>query len=155
MPTTCKTWSNGRVSTQWWVWGRLLLREIDLSIGSVVGLVAVVLAFCLKYRVWIHGYPLGYLGLSLLIGLVHGLLVTKAESNLLWSHFADFWFTEASVVGWRITNPWPVPLEGDKVTNLEQIQGLDFIFSGKIPLRILQPTHPFYFGNPRNRGGVF
>jgi ribose transport system permease protein len=50
---------------------------IDLSIGSVVGLVAVVLAFCLK----IHGLDpwvsIGItLGLSLLIGLVHGLLVT-------------------------------------------------------------------------------
>ena len=52
---------------------------IDLSIGSVVGLVAVVLAFCLKIQGLDPWLSIGLtLGLSLLIGLVHGLLVTKA-----------------------------------------------------------------------------
>ena len=52
---------------------------IDLSIGSVVGLVAVVLAFCLKIQGMDPWLSIGLtLGLSLLIGLVHGLLVTKA-----------------------------------------------------------------------------
>jgi len=110
---------------------------IDLSIGSVVGLVAVVLAFCLK----IHGLDpwvsIGIaLGLSLLIGLVHGLLVTKAGiqpfvvtlCGLLVYRSMGRWITDNQSVG-------PVPLEGDKgYLSLEEILGLDFIFSGKIPL---------------------
>ena len=53
---------------------------IDLSIGSVVGLVAVVLSFFTK----IQGLdPIVAIGLTLLmsvlIGLIHGLLITKAK----------------------------------------------------------------------------
>ena len=58
---------------------------IDLSIGSVVGLVAVVLAFCLKIQGMDPWLSIGLtLGLSLLIGLVHGLWSQKRVYNLLW-----------------------------------------------------------------------
>ena len=110
---------------------------IDLSIGSVVGLVAVVLAFCLK----VHGMdPWVAIGLtlcmSLVIGLIHGLLITKA-------HIQPFVVTLCGLLIYRSLSRWltdnqslgPVPLEGDKgYANLDQILGLDFIFSGKIPL---------------------
>ena len=110
---------------------------IDLSIGSVVGLVAVVLAFFTK----IQGFdPWTAIGLTLLmsvvIGLVHGLLITKAKlqpfvvtlCGLLIYRSLGRWLTDNQSLG-------PVPLEGDKgYENLEQILGLDFIFSGKIAI---------------------
>ncbi len=99
---------------------------IDLSIGSVVGLVAVVLAFFTK----IQGFdPWTAIGLTLLmsvvIGLVHGLLITKAKlqpfvvtlCGLLIYRSLGRWLTDNQSLG-------PVPLEGDKgYENLEQILG--------------------------------
>ena len=110
---------------------------IDLSIGSVVGLVAVVLAFFTK----IQGIdPTLAIGLTLLmsvvIGLIHGLLITKAKlqpfvvtlCGLLIYRSLGRWLTDNQSLG-------PVPLEGDKgYQNIDQIMGLDFIFSGKIPI---------------------
>ena len=110
---------------------------IDLSIGSVVGLVAVVLAFFTK----IQGIDLTLaIGLTLLmsvvIGLIHGLLITKAKlqpfvvtlCGLLIYRSLGRWLTDNQSLG-------PVPLEGDKgYQNIDQIMGLDFIFSGKIPI---------------------
>ena len=110
---------------------------IDLSIGSVVGLVAVVLAFFTK----IQGIdPTIAIGLTLLmsvvIGLIHGLLITKAKlqpfvvtlCGLLIYRSLGRWLTDNQSLG-------PVPLEGDKgYQNIDQIMGLDFIFSGKIPI---------------------
>ena len=82
----------------------VIITGIDLSIGSVVGLVAVVLAFCLK----IHGldpwFSIGItLGLSLLMGLVHGLLVTKAGIQPFVVTLCGLLFTEVWVVGLPIS----------------------------------------------------
>jgi ribose transport system permease protein len=108
---------------------------IDLSLGSVVGLVAVVLAFLLKIQGLDPWLCIGLtLGMSILIGLVHGLLITKAKiqpfvvtlCGLLIYRSLGRWITDNQSLG-------PVPLEGDAgYKNLEEIQGLDFIFSGKI-----------------------
>lgn len=109
---------------------------IDLSIGSVVGLVAVVLSLFTK----IQGLdPIVAIGLTLLmslvIGLVHGLLITKAKlqpfvvtlCGLLIYRSLSRWLTDNQSLG-------PVPLEGDLgFENLDQILMFDFIFSGQIP----------------------
>lgn len=51
---------------------------IDLSIGSVVGLVGTLMPLLLFDHGWTVGSTLAFvLGLSLVIGLVHGLLITK------------------------------------------------------------------------------
>jgi len=99
--------------------------------------VAVVLAFFTK----IQGIdPTLAIGLTLLmsvvIGLIHGLLITKAKlqpfvvtlCGLLIYRSLGRWLTDNQSLG-------PVPLEGDKgYQNIDQIMGLDFIFSGKIPI---------------------
>jgi len=110
---------------------------IDLSIGSVVGLVAVVLSYFTK----IQGIdPILAIGLTLLmsvfIGLIHGLLITKAKlqpfvvtlCGLLIYRSLSRWLTDNQSLG-------PVPLEGDLgFGNLEQILMLDFIFGGQIAI---------------------
>ena len=110
---------------------------IDLSLGSVVGLVAVVLAFLLKVQGLEPWTCIGItLVMSLFIGLIHGLLITKAKiqpfvvtlCGLLIYRSLGRWLTDNQSLG-------PVPLEGDKgYENLDQIKSLDFIFSGKIPI---------------------
>lgn len=110
---------------------------IDLSLGSVVGLVAVVLAFMLKVQGLDPWLSIGLtLLISALIGLVHGFLITKAKiqpfvvtlCGLLIYRSLGRWLTDNQSLG-------PVPLESDAgYRNIEQIKGLDFIFSGKIPI---------------------
>jgi ribose/xylose/arabinose/galactoside ABC-type transport system permease subunit len=74
--------------------------------------------------------------MSVLIGLIHGLLITKAKlqpfvvtlCGLLIYRSLSRWLTDNQSLG-------PVPLEGDLgFANLEQILMLDFIFSGQIPI---------------------
>ena len=100
---------------------------IDLSIGSVVGLVAVVLSICLKLEGMDPWSAIGItLALSLLIGFLHGVLITKAKvqpfvvtlCGLLVYRSMGRWLTDNQSIG-------PIPLEGDAgYANLEQIQGL-------------------------------
>ena len=110
---------------------------IDLSIGSVVGLVAVVLSFLTK----IHGLdPIAAIGLTLLmsvgIGLIHGLLITKAKlqpfvvtlCGLLIYRSLSRWLTDNQSLGRYL---WKVILA---LRILEQILMLDFIFSGQIAI---------------------
>ena len=136
------------VSTRFMSIGALLLLE-DRSIHWLRSwTVAVVLAFCLKVQGLDPWLSIGLtLGLSLLIGLVHGLLVTKAGiqpfvvtlCGLLVYRSLGRWLTDNQSLG-------PVPLEGDKgYTNLVQIQGLDFIFIGKILLVNPSTYPPFIF----------
>ena len=110
---------------------------IDLSIGSVVGLVAVILAFMLKIQGWnpIMAIILT-IGMAGLIGLVHGLLITKAKlqpfvvtlCGLLIFRSLGRWLTDNQSLG-------PVPLEDDVgYKNVDFIHQLDFVFSGKIPI---------------------
>ena len=110
---------------------------IDLSIGSVVGLVAVVLAYQLKVKGIDPGQAIiTTMCMSLLIGLIHGLLITKAKiqpfvvtlCGLLIYRSLGRWFTDNQSLG-------PVPLEDDKgYANIDTINSLDQIFSGKIAI---------------------
>ena len=110
---------------------------IDLSIGSVVGLVAVVLAYQLKVKGIDPGQAIiTTMSMSLLIGLIHGLLITKAKiqpfvvtlCGLLIYRSLGRWITDNQSLG-------PVPLEDDKgYANIDTINSLDQIFSGKIAI---------------------
>ena len=110
---------------------------IDLSIGSVVGLVAVVLAYQLKVKGIDPGQAIiTTMCMSLLIGLIHGLLITKAKiqpfvvtlCGLLIYRSLGRWLTDNQSLG-------PVPLEDDKgYANIDAINSLDQIFSGKIAI---------------------
>ena len=121
---------------------------IDLSIGSVVGLVSVVLSICLKLEGMDPWSAIGItLILSLGIGLVHGLLITKAKvqpfvvtlCGLLVYRSLGRWLTDNQSIG-------PIPLEGDLgYVNIEQIYGLDFIFSGKIAIGSFNLPTPALF----------
>lgn len=121
---------------------------IDLSIGSVVGLVAVVLSICLKLEGMDPWSAIGItLALSLLIGFLHGVLITKAKvqpfvvtlCGLLVYRSMGRWLTDNQSIG-------PIPLEGDAgYANLEQIQGLDFVFSGKIAIGSFNLPTPAIF----------
>jgi ribose transport system permease protein len=121
---------------------------IDLSIGSVVGLVSVVLSICLKLEGMDPWSAIGItLILSLGIGLVHGLLITKAKvqpfvvtlCGLLVYRSLGRWLTDNQSIG-------PIPLEGDPgYVNIEQIYGLDFIFSGKIAIGSFNLPTPALF----------
>lgn len=121
---------------------------IDLSIGSVVGLVAVVLAYMMKVKgINPAAAIITTICMSGLIGIVHGLLITKAKiqpfvvtlCGLLIYRSLGRWLTDNQSLG-------PVPLEGDKgYTNLEFINQLDFIFSGKIAIGSFNLPTPFLF----------
>ena len=121
---------------------------IDLSIGSVVGLVSVVLSICLKLEGMDPWSAIGItLVLSLGIGLLHGLLITKAKvqpfvvtlCGLLVYRSMGRWLTDNQSIG-------PMPYEDDAgYKNLEQIQGLDFLFSGKVALGSFNLPTPALF----------
>ena len=121
---------------------------IDLSIGSVVGLVAVVLSICLKLEGMDPWSAIGLaLVLSLAIGFLHGILITKAKvqpfvvtlCGLLVYRSMGRWLTDNQSIG-------PIPLEDDPgYANLEQIQGLDFLFSGKIAFGFFNLPTPALF----------
>jgi len=121
---------------------------IDLSIGSVVGLVAVVLSICLKLEGMDPWSAIGLaLVLSLAIGFLHGILITKAKvqpfvvtlCGLLVYRSMGRWLTDNQSIG-------PIPLEDDPgYANVEQIQGLDFLFSGKIALGFFNLPTPALF----------
>ena len=110
---------------------------IDLSIGSVVGLMAVLLAFMLKVKGWSPAMAIVLtIAMSGLIGLVHGLLITKAKlqpfvvtlCGLLIFRSLGRWLTDNQSLG-------PVPLEDDiGYKNVDFINQLDFFFSGKIAI---------------------
>ena len=121
---------------------------IDLSIGSVVGLVAVVLAYMMKVKgINPATAIITTVCLSALIGLVHGLLITKAKiqpfvvtlCGLLIYRSLSRWLTDNQSLG-------PVPFEDDKgYVNLDFINQLDFIFSGKIAIGSFNLPTPFLF----------
>ena len=121
---------------------------IDLSIGSVVGLVAVVLAYMMKVKgINPATAIITTVCLSALIGLVHGLLITKAKiqpfvvtlCGLLIYRSLSRWLTDNQSLG-------PVPFGDDKgYANLDFINQLDFIFSGKIAIGSFNLPTPFLF----------
>ncbi len=122
---------------------------IDLSIGSVVGLVAVVMSYMLT----IEGFSpsltvFSMLCLSAFIGLVHGLLITKARiqpfvvtlCGLLIYRSLARWLTDNQSLGpiprGDVFRCPPVSRLDDQAgfVNKEFIEGLAAIFKGKIPI---------------------
>jgi len=123
---------------------------IDLSIGSVVGLVAVVMAFMLKVKAMNPGIAIALvLGISALIGLIHGLLVTKVKLQ-------PFVVTLCGLLIYRSVARWvggdhsglgPIPTEKDPgFANLDLINRYDAVFHGKLAITesFSLPT-PFLF----------
>ena len=121
---------------------------IDLSIGSVVGLVAVVLSICLK----LEGMdPWSAIGITLALSLADWISTWRFDYKSKSSAFVvtlcgllvyrsmGRWFTDNQSIG-------PIPLEGDAgYANLEQIQGSDFVFSGKIAIGSFNLPTPAIF----------
>ena len=113
-----------------------------------LGLVAVVLSICLKLEGMDPWSAIGLtLVLSLAIGFLHGILITKAKvqpfvvtlCGLLVYRSMGRWLTDNQSIG-------PIPLEDDPgYANVEQIQGLDFLFSGKIALGFFNLPTPALF----------
>ena len=97
---------------------------IDLSIGSVIGLTASLLAFTLSKN-WDPAVAIcAMLGLSALIGLVHGLLVTKAKLQ-------PFVVTLCGLLIYRGMARWVTDNQSMGFKGHDQ---LNEIFSGKIPI---------------------
>lgn len=107
---------------------------IDLSIGSVVGLVGALMPLLLFEHGWtVGGTVIFVMGLSLFIGLVHGLLITKVKMQpfvvtlcgLLVYRGLSRWLTNDNVRGFgsslddglrqlAIAKPFSIPLPGLK-----------------------------------------
>jgi ribose transport system permease protein len=108
---------------------------IDLSIGSVIGLVASLMALMVRSE-WDPAMAvLVLIGLSLGIGLVHGLLVTKMKlqpfvvtlCGLLFYRGISRWATDNQSMGY-----------GDTAT-------LNSLFSGKLAIGSFDLPAPFFF----------
>ena len=108
---------------------------IDLSIGSVIGLVASLMALMVKSAWDPLVAVLVLIGLSLGIGLVHGLLVTKMKlqpfvvtlCGLLFYRGISRWATDNQSMGY-----------GDTAT-------LNSLFSGKLAIGSFGLPAPFFF----------
>jgi ribose transport system permease protein len=103
---------------------------IDLSIGSLVGLVGCVLPMCL---VWYELPPavalLAVLGLTLAIGLAHGLLITKLKLQ-------PFVVTLCGLLLYRGAARW---VTGDTTMGLgNRMQELRYIAIGKVEVPFLE-----------------
>jgi len=97
---------------------------IDLSIGSVIGLVAALLALAIKYE-WNSALTVVLLlGLSLIIGLMHGLLITKVKLQ-------PFVVTLCGLLFYRGISRW---LTDNQTMQYPGTEGLDSFFSGKVLL---------------------
>ena len=102
---------------------------IDLSIGSVIGLTASLLAFTLGKN-WDPAVAIcAMLGLSALIGLVHGLLVTKAKLQ-------PFVVTLCGLLIYRGMARWATD---NQSMGFKGHDALDAFFSGKLPCGGNQP----------------
>ena len=109
---------------------------IDLSIGSVIGLVAALMALAIKHE-WNPGLTVVLLlGLSLVIGLMHGLLITKVKLQ-------PFVVTLCGLLFYRGISRW---LTDNQTMQYPNTEGLDSFFSGKVALfgQFSLPS-PFFF----------
>ena len=99
---------------------------IDLSIGSVIGLVASLLPHALNAWHWSPAAALaGVMALSVGIGLLHGLLITKMRLQ-------PFVVTLCGLLFYRGLARW---MTGDETQGFgAQFDGLRFIATGKLPL---------------------
>jgi ribose/xylose/arabinose/galactoside ABC-type transport system permease subunit len=97
---------------------------IDLSIGSVIGLVASLLALAIKYE-WDPTLTVVLLlGLSIVIGLLHGLLITKVKLQ-------PFVVTLCGLLFYRGISRW---LTDNQTMQFPGTDRLDSFFSGKVLL---------------------
>ena len=95
---------------------------IDLSIGSVIGLVAALMALAIKHE-WNPGLTVMLLlGLSLVIGLMHGLLITKVKLQ-------PFVVTLCGLLFYRGISRW---LTDNQTMQYPNTPKLDSFFSGKV-----------------------
>ncbi|MDP6794425.1 MAG: ABC transporter permease [Verrucomicrobiota bacterium] len=95
---------------------------IDLSIGSVIGLIASLLALAVKNQ-WNPTLTVVLLlGLSLVIGLMHGLLITKVKLQ-------PFVVTLCGLLFYRGISRW---LTDNQTMQYPGTEGLDSFFSGKV-----------------------
>jgi len=111
---------------------------IDLSIGSVIGLVGTLLPLLLtKYGVSVPVALIAVMLLSLAIGLAHGLLITKLRLQ-------PFVVTLCGLLVYRGLARW---ITGDQTQGFgNQYDGLRWIATGKIPLPFLDEFDlPFTF----------
>ena len=109
---------------------------IDLSIGSVIGLVAALMALAIKHE-WNPGLTVVLLlGLSLVIGLMHGLLITKVKLQ-------PFVVTLCGLLFYRGISRW---LTDNQTMQYPNTEGLDSFFSGKVALfGQFSLASPFFF----------
>ena len=97
---------------------------IDLSIGSVVGLIGCILPFLLE-RGWSAPFAFGaLLVLSIGIGLIHGLLITKLRLQ-------PFIVTLCGLLIYRGAARW---FTGDATMGLEKYESLTAFTSGKLAI---------------------
>lgn len=101
---------------------------IDLSIGSVVGLVGCLLAFLIHDKGWsVSSALVAVLGLSIAIGLVHGLLIAKMRLQ-------PFIVTLCGMLIYRSLLRWDTE---DKALGFGTGAGLSFfttLAKGKVPI---------------------
>ncbi len=99
---------------------------IDLSIGSVIGLTGSIMPFLLVKHGWSVGPALAaVIGLSVLIGLAHGLLITKLKLQ-------SFVVTLCGLLIYRGLARWGT---GDKTMGFgSDYDGLRKLATGKIPV---------------------
>ena len=110
---------------------------IDLSIGSVIGLVASILALAIKYE-WNPALTVVLLlGLSIVIGLMHGLLITKVKLQ-------PFVVTLCGLLFYRGISRW---LTDNQTMQYPDTERLDSFFSGKVSLAdsSFALASPFFF----------
>ena len=95
---------------------------IDLSIGSVIGLVASLLALAIENK-WDPSLTvILLLGLSIVIGLMHGLLITKVKLQ-------PFVVTLCGLLFYRGISRW---LTDNQTMQFPGTENLDSFFSGKL-----------------------
>lgn len=109
---------------------------IDLSIGSVIGLIATLLALAIN-KGWNPTLTVFLLlGLSLVIGLVHGLLITKIKLQ-------PFVVTLCGLLFYRGISRW---MSGDQTMQYGDTEALDQFFSGKVAVTgKYELAAPFFF----------
>ena len=109
---------------------------IDLSIGSVIGLVASLLALAIENK-WDPSLTvILLLGLSILIGLKHGLLITKVKLQ-------PFVVTLCGLLFYRGISRW---LTDNQTMQFPGTENLDSFFSGKLLIfGKFSLASPFFF----------
>jgi ribose transport system permease protein len=107
---------------------------IDLSIGSVIGLTGAILPLLLVKHGWGVGAALAaVIGLSVLLGLIHGLLITKLKLQ-------SFVVTLCGLLIYRGLARW---VTGDQTMGFgSNYDGLRKLATGKIPVPGMEFTIP-------------